>query len=1066
MHYQDPCIDTLVDPLDEKFDVVYNPHYFPPVSSSPAVHPIDAHPASSFILLEKLKSAVNEVLYSLSSVGNTYNVNDFISVTEDCLKELKIIKLGRRIDARRAHIQKNSSICSPIMLDFQEDLHREESPQISTPTHSRGALKSHISAIMRQKKQSPNASPFVSDEITRDNIEDARHASALRNEERQRQAEERRLYHLNEIRMRLEAAEARGQRAKARREAAKQRQRLEAMDRQENAVRRVEEARKQTVERAQRAHSRVDEVRLANELRHQTKVLLLDKKMSEIGHNQEAKREAQERRAQERREAMTAAAKRRRNLSEERAEKQQQRELQRQEILRRIEEQKKLESELKQQKAEEWEKKVHQRQEEAHAEMEALSRKAEEKFQQSQQVLEEQREKRRQKLEREGQKQREAKSRRDREGELRTTVQETMALLCVQKEEEMSSRIAKLASSSSRQGKAFSDNYQKGCLVSTKDLNRSRLRVAFSRLSTFTNSISVVQCKQVLHDITASDLGSIDYEFIRYFNSFEIIVKLIANARKARDVVVMQQASRLLRRLLVDEIEGKPNVIYFLKSGDLVPLLLESWEEVAFLRQRINPSANGNIILEILEVVDVCLEQVCFDNQPKIAPVRDQMLYELDVTGIDRICFSIIKTPPAEAQLTYCALRVLNAELNVFSRYRNESRTLWFQNATASFFSLLQNTVLADKISSQPGRSFSGAQVVVLFGVFRTLNMLARWQLSTFQDLLSEAIASGAVASQSAATAAGESSSGTPTKDNAPITDSDRPLQITRMELFHVLNSFFAYIQEHVEDLEAIPSHVGPSTPRNSKTSSYEDALRVGITLAHLPRYPFSSLASRDPNDPIAEEYKPGGKMYPLRAALHECILLVGYLCLDNPFLQEMISWGKGKTLIGSILSFLPIHYFSSARHILFPTILCAICENNQIIKFIQDEMELKALHSFLLQEYENLSKKAKSYAQAYSHKLEAYRSKLDTQRSGLITLAKTKGKCSSEIVNEDDDVLNSTSHSTSIEETTPMLEKEKLCKVLKASGVLSDLSFYRIERRLPISYWPGILNQLEQFLD
>ncbi|CCW67513.1 unnamed protein product [Phytomonas sp. Hart1] len=1063
MHHQDSCIDTLIDPPDEKFDVAYNPYYLSQESSSPAVHPIDAHPASSFILLGKLKSSVNEVLYSLGSAGNTYDVNDYISVTEECLKELKNIKLGRQIESRRANIHKHLTVCSPIILELHDDSHREESPQVCTPIRSQSVLKNHISAIMRQKKLSPKASPFVSDEITRDNIEDARHASALRNEERQRQAEERRLYNLNEIKIRLEAAEARGQRAKARREAAEQRQREETMDRQENAVRRIEEARKQTVERAQRAHSHVDEVRLTNELRRQTKVLLLDKKMSEVGHNQEVKREAQERRAQERREAMSAAAKRRRDLSEERAEKQQLRDLQRQEILRRLEEQKRLELELKQQKAEEWEKRVQQRQEEVHAEMEALSRKAEEKFQQSQQILEEQREKRRQKLEREDQKQREAKSRRDREGESKTMVHETMAFICVQKDDEMPFRVSKLVLSSSRQGKAFSDNYQKECLISTKDLNRSKLRVAFSRLSTFLNTTSVVQCKQPLHDISALDLCSIDYEFIRYFNSFEIIAGLITSARRARDVAVVQQATSLLRRLFVDEVEGKQNVIYFLRSGDLVPLLLESWEEATFLRQHNNPSTNADIILSILEVVGTCLEQVCFDNQSKIAPLLNQILNDLDITGVDRICFSIIKTPSIEAELnlTHCALRILYAELNVISRYRNESRTLWFQHVTASFFSLLQNTVLADKNPSQPERSLSGAQVVVLFSALRVLNMLARWQLSAFQNLLSEAITSVT------ATSISESNGGALIKDNTThVADLFRPLQITRMELFHVLNGFFAYIQEHVEDLEVIPPNAGSSAPSTAKASSYEDALRVGITLTRLPTYLFPSPASRGANGYIAEEYKPGGKRYPLRAALHECILLVGYLCLDNPFLQEMISWGKGKTLIGNMLSFLPIHYFSSARHILFPTILCLICENNQIIKFIQDEMELKALHSFLFQEYENLSKKAKSYAQTYSQQLEAYRSKVDAQCSVVNTSTKIKGKCSTETVHEDQDILDTTPRSTNIGETSPFLEKERLCKLLRTCGVSSDPSFYRIERRLPISYWPGILNQLEQFLN
>lgn len=1001
--------------------------------TAPSIQEANTHsepgPASSFALLGRLKSAVNEVLSTLGAQGNNFTVDDFLTVAEEFLKELKIVKMERRIESRRANIRVNN-LATPLIREAADEV--EDQP--STPAAAAAHPKSYIAALMMLKKVSPKRAAFKP-EVTRYNVEAARHASALRSEERRRQAEERRLDYLYEIKSRSEAAEARGMRAKARREEAVMRQRLESKDRMENVLRRAEENRKQTVEKAQRAYCRVEEVRLANELRQQTKALLLDKKMSDVEQNQEARREARQRQAQDRRDAMTAAAERRRNLSEERAEKQQQRELQRQENLRRVEEQKKMEIEIKQQKAEEWEKKVHRRQEDAHAEAEALSRKTEEKFQLSAQVLEEQREKRRQKLEKQEKKLQEAKSRRAKEAETSTTVS-FLPILTPQEEEQMSQKLSKFVTSSSRQGNVFCDQYQRDCLLCAKDLNRSKLRSLSSRLAASIAVPSVSQCKPIMREIMAIELIDIDHEYIRYFRAFETVVKVISEGRKARDELITKEATDFLQTLFTHPEEGRNHAAYFVRSGIIVSLVLTIREELKTLRH----TYNASLLKCMLSTISVCLDCLCSDTQPKFAGVRDQLLHDLDATGLDRACQVIIRMCCSEKDLdlAYGALRIIHTELSVFGKRKINSKLPYFQSTTSALFLLLQNLLTPDGIPIQAGSdTVSCERMTVLFGAFRCLNMVARWQLTAFQELLHD-LPPPALSSK---------------EEEASSPFDARNAQITRMEVFHALNGFFAYIQEHSEHLEALPSVTELVAVAEQTPSSLEMG-KFGISLQYLPAYPTAEGAPA---------YLPGGRLYPFRAALHECILLVGYLCLDDTVLQDMLTWGKGKTLLCNMLSVLPIQYFSNARHILFPSLLAAIHDNPRNMLLVSTEIDVKQLHSFLSEEYGALSKKGRLYADEHYRQLKAYRLASDperAQREAFFSQSVKSWVC----MTDDDDMISKLSiPEVDPHGTTPLLEKEKLCRAFRSSGTMSSNNFYRIERRLPITYWPGSLETLEK---
>ncbi|KAK7202115.1 hypothetical protein NESM_000280400 [Novymonas esmeraldas] len=1012
----------------------------------------DANAISSFLLIGKLKSVVYEVLYNLENHGNLHDVDEFIAVTEDCLKALKTVKVERRIEARRITLSMRNQVSSAVNA-IPTPSNRETEDAAGETTRTAAAAAASVSpgpqnykaALLRPKRPSPKGSPVRTDIQTRGDVEAARYASALRAEERQRQAEERRLDLLQEMKQKSEVADARSLRARTRREEAEAKQRVETQDRMENGVRRAEEARRQTREKAQRAQSRVEEVLLTKEQQQQNKALVLDKKMAEVEQNQEQLREKAQKQAQERQDAVRAAAERRRNLSQERQEKQQQREQQRLENLRRVEEQKKLDQEAKQQRAREWETRVQQHHVDTTTGVEVQSRKTDEKLQQSAQLLEEQREKRQQKLERQEQKVREAKERRERELEARPTLEEMMPRLSEQEAEQQAARMSRLATTAAHHGKVFVDTYQKTSSQATKDLNRSRLRVIFSRLAAAVAAPSAAQCKHPLSEIAAAPLGDADYEFVRYFNAFDTLVKVLVEARKARDFGVMRQAADILLSWFVEEKEGRENVLYFVKSGCAVPLLTCLREEARSLRLQ----HNAEVLRCAMEVLGMCLERISAEAQggAKLAPVRDQLLNEMEVCDIDRVCVALLQTctEEDELQLAYTALCIVHAEMSIVTRRKGEVKRHWFEQMTTSLFTLLQNMLTSNGSPLQEGdTSLSGERVTILFCIFRTLNTLARWHLTKFQELLRDGSTEVAAAAE-----AMQEGSGDPTR---PAAGRSAPVLITRTKLFHVLNGFFMYIHGHLQELETIPASQDAAVALGKDASgSFAEALQFGVTLNAFPAFPCVA----NPGD----SQKLSGRRTHLRSALHECILLVGYLCFDDSPLQEMMGWGKQKPLLGTMLNVLPITYFSTARHILFPTILCAILQNNRNSMIVREEMSLAELQQFISQEYGPLTKKAKMYAQEHHKQLVAHKMGTDPR---FALMVKMSGKSWADMTDDDDGDQPATARSSETTSTTPAVEKENLCKGFRATS-LNPSNYFKLERRLPISYWPAAIEQLEK---
>ncbi|RNF07166.1 hypothetical protein TraAM80_03535 [Trypanosoma rangeli] len=991
---------------------------------------------TAFHLLGKLKAAINDVVFALENTASALSVDDSISVMEEGLRALKTIKVDRRIECRRQLNLSSTRLggVSPTGREVDDGDHAE----------SEAAPLSCLQQLCSPKSKKVSPKRMGSELMRRDEVEAARQASALRSEERQRKAEERRLEKLQEKKSKLVAAGERSVQAKQRRTQADERLRNDTLERQEHGARRVEEAREQTKERARRGNSRVEEVRLNYELRHQTKAILLDRKMSEVEHNQEQKREELQRIAQERNEAMQAVAERRQNLSQERIERQQQREQQRRENFRRLEEQKKIEKDLKEQRAEEWEKRAQQRQKDACAEAEARSRKAEERIQQSVQLREEKREMLRQKLAKQEQKIREARQRKEREADARPTVQELMPVIPPQEEEQLAQKLAKVMAVTARQGKSYMETYQKESTTSAKDLNRSKLRSIISRLGSHTAPASLVQCRQPLHDLLGmAEFADIDHEYVRYFNAYESFTRVMMDARRANDVVTFRLACTVLLRFLTDSKEGKKHVLVFILSGNLAPLLVCIRDEIKGLKRH----SHSIPLMASLEILQLCFERIAIDAQTnvKLITVRDQLLADLDAACIGKYCVAVSRacTGEEDLEVVYSATRLIHSQACILSKKKGDCPTVWFRQVSCAFFTLLENILTPDGCPlSKTSPLLSARRIAIVFIVFRVLNCLARWRLEILQEVLHDSPIENASSNVYV----------DPKAMSAKTTNV-----ITQTELFHVLSGFFAYVEAHADLLETI---AGENITGEGVHGTFENALKFGVTLQQIPPFP-SPQSSNSPTTglPLASTRQ----SYHLRAALHECLLLIGYLCIQDKQIQGMFAWGKGKSLLSRILSALPFQYFTSACHILYPTLLAIVVDMDDNLTLAKGEMDIKPLLSLVEEEYQALPKKAKLYA---------------LQRHAELHPVTTEGQDKAvqpprwvDLLGGDDDDFFIQKHITPAPTPAPTAhplstpEKEKLYRQLK-NQALTPSGYFRIERRFPLALWPCAIEQLTRVVN
>lgn len=960
-------------------------------------------------------------------------------------------------------------------------------------------------------------------QCSRKNIEGARYASAIKSQIRQRKAFENRLRNLELLRQKKIVETVYSLQVRKRRELKQSQMREAVYSKQQKGVQRAEEARKQIVEKVRKKNCQVDEVVFIKETQLMEKQILIERRLNKVRLQLKQKLAEKVSIAKKRNEAVQIAAERRDNLLKEKAERDLARAQEREEKEKRIQEMKEKGINFLVRKSEAWEEKVNQHQLVSEAGNQALRKKIADKAKQSELILKARDEKMQLKAKLQAQKLIDAQERRNRVVEINYPYRDVMASYDTGEEEVLSQRLLNAQEDSQRRFDTYSEGYQKSCTVSLKEIQKSKLKNSVTRLTSLLSYSDLVQCRPTLAEICGISFTTADHEYIRYSTALELITRILILSRKSRLVTVTKQAVETLLFLFKSENEGRNHVSYFVRSGLYTQVILAVHEEVNRMRKN---SLTTSLSL-LFTCIVVTMEIVCEEAEkgdPKLVSVRDLVTNEVERLELDRIYCVVLKMclAPKDLDATYLAMRIISVTLTLHSKRKEEMSLVRYYFLVVSLFALLQNIVTAgagnpktplQSCLSAGLEKFTCSQVLLIYCAVRLLNILARMRLVDFQRIFHITSTSGSphYRTSTSLPRGTQSSTGNSTlgvaqnsRKTTKLTNCrsfspasvDFAALISRMELSHFLRQFFKYIHAHWCDLEVIPmlptftadnSSAACTTTKgifewlteikeNSKLcSSFSDAERFGLTLSCLP--PFPSIAMMTVNK---DHYCGGGSHYHLRAALHECILLVGYLCLDNTSVQEMFSWGKDKSLLEEVLTALPAPYFANARHILFPTLLCILDDNDQNLSIMRRIVDLHLIQNFFEEEQYPMSKKARQYARNRAAEIRSYRNlkeaaleKENRKPSILLNSPSDDEKkqdmedpCNqrAETVNEEKKTSNKGIQCTRTAHLPPENDKDMLFKNLKVGAVGYD-TFFKLEKRIPIGFWPLFSEKLEVIL-
>lgn len=818
-----------------------------------------------------------------------------------------------------------------------------------------------------------------------------RASSALRSEERRREADSRRQTILAEKKSRQGVQAERLQLAKERRETHIEKVRVETEEKVARATKRNTEAVQKTKDTAARVSQRVDEVQFVNSLAQTNLALRVEQRMAEAEQTQEALAAEKQRRDREKAEAHHAVVERGRELAEEKLEKTKAREAQREQAVKRAEEARRAEAERKAQRKEERERHVKTRQEERESEAEARSRREAERLAASEQLREEHRTQLKARADRHEEKVKGARERKEKEEPRHPTFHEVLPQMASTDEDKVAARLAKAQSTAQRTARVFREQYQKECTIPGKELNKSKLRAILARLgascgnSTGSNAAAgsapgaaessatnLTQARPALHELLAAtrELSPLDEEHVRYFDAFEPILKVFAEARRTHDAATLRLASIALHRLLLGgakatDADAAASIHYFIRAGHLLPLLSMIHEEIRTLRKH-NHSQPLTLCFSVLQL---CLNQLCSGDAAAAsgassavstpqqqaqrgAALREQTMELLEVAGVDAFCLAVAATCVDEEDMPclHLALTVLSYQVDAATR-RPSQKDQWLRRCVESMLTLAQNLLTPN--GTLVTERLSNLATAVLFAALRILNASTRLAFSQMHEL----VASG--------TSEGDAAAG--------------------LQVFHVVSSFLKYVAVHDEDLERIPADSAAVPADAAPSPSLVEALQSGVTHRTIPRIgvdgdassggswaagaaaalgsnatPAGSFASS--RDAIAAA---SGHLTPssmLRAALHELLLFVGYIAMGDERVQSVFGWGKERPLLSQLLAALPVQYFSSLRHVLFPTLVCLAFEHDANREIMGREMDVASLAGFLREEIDALPPRHRQY--------------------------------------------------------------------------------------------------------
>lgn len=1002
-------------------------------------------------------------------------------------------------------------------LSPEEFLARNEDPDASFFNSANGILSARFVTRKTPKRL------LEMQQCTRSDIEAARYACVVKSEARQCAAFERRINYLENLRKRKILKSIYYLQVLQRKEQMHAEMKKNVLTRQWKGIQRAEEVRRRVIEKARRRNCQVDEVVFIKETDLMSKDVLLRRKMEKVRKYLKEKLAEKVRRAKKRNEAIGEAAERRKELLKAKKEKELARAQQWVDREKKIIEFRTKEMEFLKQKAEAWGEKIKQHQLASEALTQALMKKLADKARQSELVLKARDEKIKEKIRIQAQKLKEAKERRDRLVEINFSYREVMSSYDTEEEQGLLQKLSSALEASQRHFKFFLEGYQQKSSFLPKELSRSKVKNYVARLSSLLSYDDFVQCRPTLADISKTDLAPIDHEYIRHFGALELITKVIVSSRKNRLFTVIKQAVDTLIFLFRLGSEGVHHAAYFVRSGLYSQIIIAAHNEANSMRRN---SLTANLAL-LLGCIATVMEVLCGPSEhhdSKVTSARDLMIKDAERLVLDRIYFTVLKMCLAskDLELTYIALRIISVTLSLPSRSPRESSELWNYYLAVSLFALLQNiitvragspkTSLQSCLPASPGK-LTCSQLALIFCALRQLNILARKHLILFQKIFQ--VSFGTCGSINEPSGSSKSRKQQPSAENTTggilhqnsVNNSSRtysnspfsgyfPALITRMELFHFFRQFFVYIHDHWCDFETIPvfhttcltnlsdmngrsakptASIPKMEKKSGKPNSFSNAERFGLTLPCLP--PLPSIAMMEKHKDL---YVPCGNCYHLRAALHECILLVGYLCLDNASVKEIFSWGGKISLLEEVINALPAGYFTNVQHIFFPSLLCIVDNDDRNLRLLQKNVDVQLLQDFLEEEMRHMSKKARQNAVRRAEEIKDYRNALDA----FLEKEGESPSSFSEIPSEEvDKELLKGSADTTIERAQPLKltqsklekcpvqehsvtekEKESLFKNLKPNTV-EFTDFFRIEKRVPTGFWPLLSDQLSAAL-
>ncbi len=518
-------------------------------------------------------------------------------------------------------------------------------------------------------------------------------------------------------------------------------------------------------------------------------------------------------------------------------------------------------------------------------------------------------------------------------------------------------KLSKAITKVQQQGVLYLETYKETAPRTHKDLNKSKMRGVLQRLNNsdpraaLREMLSLCQGSGADHD---GPFPQLETEFLRFNDGFEVLVKKSLDALTIRDLGLFRLATDALRRLLTDPSLGDANVDFFLCSGCWSGVVQGIFDEIHLLHKLVgNTATSGSKTAQpnaaagsggasssttgirttfgvsmLVSILQTCLPRLLDTTVKALIPVRESFVDLLSMAGFFEhvIDFAASITKMAETPSLLAELSLFASLLPVVARRKStvDEKRSWTANVVEVMFHVLK-TLIAPGGQPLKDKELSNTAASTCFVALRILNTIARNDIPTLQQLISDGL------------------------DPATVASKEVPLPPAADTVFSIAQGFMCYLATHAGAFAPVSSFTIPAAVKGV-SPSFRDGTRFGLT-EPIPIAPPLVLGDTPEALPKVVEKKQD-KTY-LGAALHELLLFLGYASVLNPAFQQLMN-RKGatqKTLLEMLVVAVDARYFALGKQILFPTLIAVAlhCEENKAA--LLNEMNVKDIAAFLDEE-------------------------------------------------------------------------------------------------------------------